>query len=200
MVMPSAFRVNEKPASTTMSPAVITQVMRGRRPTPDATLDHTPERRSSASSSRGTLGQNAQRPEGKRSRLKGPHAGRTMRMMPKITQPTMVMSASTPPIARNGTAEMSVSRLSTRPITAGTMNARIGKTTLGITRRAGRNVSMTTSAAAMPAAPTGPVERLELSSLSSRHMRPTLTVAALAMIGSATPRSAAFMASVCRAK
>ena len=51
----------------------------------------------------------------------------------------------------------------------------------------------------MPAAPTGPSERFELSSLSSRHIRPMMTVAALAVMGSTVPRQAALIASVCRA-
>lgn len=59
---------------------------------------------------------------------------------------------------------------------------------------------MTTSAPMMPAAPTGPSDRLELSSLRRRHIRPMMTVAALATIGSTVPRQAAFIASVCRSK
>ncbi len=84
-------------------------------------------------------------------------------------------------------------------MTVGTRKASTGSTMLGMTSSAGRKVSMTTRAPMIPAAPTGPSDRLELSSLSSRHSRPMMTVAALATIGSTTPRQAAFMASVCRA-
>ena len=130
-------------------------------------------------------------------REKGPHSGRTTRRMPNRIQPRIVMPASSPPAAANGPTSRSVKKLRMSPMIVGTRKARIGRTTLGMMSRAGRKVSMTTSAAMMPVAPTGPVERLEFSSLRSRHMRPMTTVAALATMGSTTPRRAARIALVC---
>ena len=64
-----------------------------------------------------------------------------------------------------------------------------------MTSSAGRNVSITTSAPMMPMAATGPMDRFEFSSESSRQSRPMMTVAAVATIGSTVPRQARFMAS-----
>ena len=198
VVMPSAFRVKVKAARMSIAPAVTIHVMRGLLPMLPARRDQMPDSRSSSSPSRGTLGQKAQRPGGNLSREKGPHCGLRTRMIPKTTQPTMVIMARIPPRAAKGPTEMSVTKLSPSPMTVGTRKARIGRTMLGITSRAGRNVSITTRAPTMPAAPTGPSDLFELSSLSIRHSSPMMTVAALATIGSTTPRHAAFIASVCR--
>ena len=195
--MPSAFKVSEKPAKITISSAVAIQVRRGRRPTPPASFDQIPESRSSTSSSAGTFGQKTQRPGGNFWRLKGPQLGRVMRKIPKTTQQIMVIVARTPPTMRNGPIAISVMRLRMSPTTAGTINASIGRTTLGMISRAGRKVNITNSAATIPAAPTGPSDRFEFSSLSSRHINPMMTVAPLATIGSTTPRSAARIASAC---
>jgi hypothetical protein len=91
-------------------------------------------------------------------------------------------------------------KLSAKPMITGTRNARIGSTALGMTRNAGRKVSITSRAATMPVAATGPVERLEFNSLSNRHIRPIEVVAADAMIGGATLRQARRMASNCVGK
>ena len=197
MVMPSAFRVNEKPAKTSITSAVAIQVRRGRRPTPFATFDQTPESRSSVSSTLGIFGQKTQLPDGKFCRLNGPQPGRVTRKIPKIIQPITVMPAKAPPMVMKGPIGMSVTKLNTRPMMVGTKNAKIGSTTLGIIKRAGKNVSITSRAATMPAAPTGPRDLFEFNSLSSRHINPMITVAPLATIGSTTPLRAARIAAAC---
>ena len=197
MVMPSAFRVNENPANTSITSAVAIQVRRGRRPTPFATLAQTPESRSSTSSSVGTLGQKTQRPGGNFCRLNGPQPGRVTRKMPKMIQPITVMPARAPPIVTKGPIAMSVTKLKTSPMMVGTKKAKMGSTTLGIIKRAGKNVSITSRAATMPAAPTGPRDLFEFNSLSSKHINPMTTVAPLATIGSTTPLRAARIAAAC---
>ena len=59
---------------------------------------------------------------------------------------------------------------------------------------AGSRVIAATNADAMPMAPTGPSERLEFRSDSSRHSNPMMTVPALAAIGSRQARQARVMA------
>ena len=60
--------------------------------------------------------------------------------------------------------------------------------------RAGSRVIAATKADAMPMAPTGPSERLEFRSESSRQSRPMMTVPALAAIGSRQARQATLTA------
>ena len=64
----------------------------------------------------------------------------------------------------------------------------------------GRNVSAPSIANTMPIAATGPSERLEPRSLSSRHMRPAMTVPPEASTGSITPLRAARVASAFEAR
>ena len=96
-----------------------------------------------------------------------------------------------------GPIGMSVTRLKISPMMVGTKNAKIGSTTLGMMRSAGKKVSITITAAAIPAAPTGPSDRFEFNSLSNKHINPMITVAPLATIGSMTPRIAARIATAC---
>jgi len=174
---------------------VAIQVNFGRLPTTPAILAQTPDNLTSGWPYLGTRGQNAQLPEGKRSRVNGPRP--LIRAIPKTIQATMVANARTPPVATNGRVGMSVTNPSAKPMIVGTKNARIGNTTLGIVSRAGRKVSMTSTAATIPIAATGPVDLLEFSSLSSRHSNPIEVVAPEATIGSTVPRSARRIARVC---
>ncbi len=59
---------------------------------------------------------------------------------------------------------------------------------------AGSSVIVATNADAIPIAATGPSDRLEARSDSSRHSRPAITVPALAAIGSIAARIARFIA------
>ena len=81
-------------------------------------------------------------------------------------------------------------------MTAGTMNAKMGRVKLGKVRSAGRKLNMTSIATMTPTAETGPVDLFEFNSLSNKHMRPIEVVAAEAMMGARTPLIAAPIASV----
>ena len=192
---PSAFSVVLKPARNNKTRAVAIQVTRGRRPTLLAIFAHRPDILMSSCPNRGVRGQNAQLPEGKRSRVKGPLP--LTRAMPKTIQPTIVTAAKSPPVARNGVSGTSTRKPMARPMIVGTKKARIGSTKLGIARRAGRKVSITITAATMPIAATGPVDLLEFNSLSSKHMSPMDVVAPEATMGSTVPRRARRIAVVC---
>ena len=196
METPPAFKVVLKPAKSKRIRAVDTHVARGRRPTSPESLDHTPESLLSGSPSLGTLGQKAQRPAGKRSRLNGPPEAENTRIRPKTIHMISVTKAAMPPTVANGPNAISVNRPRRKPMTAGTRKAKIGRVKLGKVSRAGRKVSMINIAAITPTAETGPVDLLEFSSLSSKHMRPMDVVAEEAIIGARTPLMAAAIASV----
>ena len=79
-----------------------------------------------------------------------------------------------------------------------TRNAPSGSAADGTSSSAGRNVSITTSAAAMPTAATGPVDLFELRSEKSSISSPSDAVPPDARIGSTVPRQAALSASTGR--
>ena len=85
--MPSAFNVCEVKARANKTMPVITHALRGLRPIPFPTFDHTPERTWSSPSNFGRRGQNIQRPKIKR------RAGKSVKI---------VMTEHTIPIAPIG--------------------------------------------------------------------------------------------------
>ena len=185
-----------KPAKINRTMAVVTHVTLGLRPTNPERRAHSPDSLLSGVPTTGTLGQKAQRPEGNRLRLNGPPEAAKTRINPKAIHKTIVIVAKPAPANTNGSSGMSTTKLSAKPITVGTRNARTGRVKLGTIKSAGRSVNMITMATTTPTAETGPVDLLEFNSLRSKHIRPIDVVAAEAIMGARTPLKAAHTASV----